>query len=61
MQEVWSGGTLLQVQFLQRYFKSSSTMRVEESDLPSDYEDNYSSGDKTVKRVEEEEVSSSTI
>ena len=34
--------------------QSISTKRVEWSDLPSDYEEaNYSSGDETVKRVEE--------
>ena len=34
--------------------KSSSTRRMEEAELPSDYEEaNYSSGDETVARVEE--------
>ena len=34
--------------------KSTSTRRVEEADLPSDYEEgNYSSGEETVARVEE--------
>ena len=36
--------------------QSSPTRRVEESDLPSDYEEaNYSSEEDTVKRVEEED------
>ena len=37
--------------------QSSSTRRVEDTDLPSDYKEaNYSSEDETVRRVEEKQV-----
>ena len=60
MQEVRTGGTLLQVQPMQGESQSSSKKRVEDSDLPSDYEEaNYSSEDETIKRVKQDTSSSS--